>query len=95
MTMVKLLLGGTVLVLLSGNTTSSEIQSVTLKIEDMTCASCPLTVKQALKKVSGVTEVHVDFKTKLAQVKFDPDKTQPEQLARVVTQIGYPTAVKK
>lgn len=95
MTMVKLLLGGTVLVLLSGNTTSSEIQSVTLKIEDMTCASCPLTVKQALKKVSGVTEVHVDFKTKFAQVKFDPDKTQPEQLARVVTQIGYPTAVKK
>ena len=95
MTIVKLLLGGTVLVLLSGNTTSSEIQSVTLKIEDMTCASCPLTVKQALKKVSGVTEVHVDFKTKLAQVKFDPDKTQPEQLARVVTQIGYPTAVKK
>ena len=93
--MVKLLLGGTVLVLLSGNTTSSEIQSVTLKIEDMTCASCPLTVKQALKKVSGVTEVHVDFKTKFAQVKFDPDKTQPEQLARVVTQIGYPTAVKK
>lgn len=95
MTIVKLLLGGTVLALLSGNTTSSEIQSVTLKIEDMTCASCPLTVKQALKKVSGVTEVHVDFKTKLAQVKFDPDKTQPEQLARVVTQIGYPTAVKK
>jgi mercuric ion binding protein len=95
MTILKLLLGGTIFALLSGNTIGGEIQSATLKIEDMTCASCPLTVKQALKKVSGVTEVHIDFKTKFAQVKFDPDKTQPDQLAKAITQIGYPTTVKK
>jgi mercuric ion binding protein len=95
MTIVKLLLGGTVLALLSGNTMGGEIQSVTHKIEDMTCASCPLTVKQVLKKVLGVTEVHVDFKTRFAKVKFDPDQTEPEQLAKVVTQIGYPTTIRK
>ena len=61
----------------------------------MTCASCPLTVKLALKKVSGVNNVSVDYKAHSAEIKFDPDKTGPDQLAKVVTDIGYPTTVKK
>ena len=32
-------------------------QSVTLSIPDMSCASCPITVKAALSKVSGVASV--------------------------------------
>ena len=91
----KFLLTGAFVALLSTNSFAGESQSVTLDVKDMTCASCPLTVKQALKKVSGVTEVHVDFKAQSAQVKFDPEKTQPDQLAKVVTDIGYPTSVKK
>ena len=95
MTKLKLLFAAAFVATLSSNTLAGPIQSVTLNVKDMTCASCPLTVKQALKKVSGVTEVHVDYKTQSAQVNFDPDKTQPDQLAKMVSDIGYPTTVKK
>ena len=74
---------------------AAEIVSATLEVKGMTCASCPLTVKQLLKKQPGVTEASVDYKLQIAQVKFDPDKTQPERLAKAVTDIGFPTNVKK
>ena len=74
---------------------AAEIVSATLEVNGMTCASCPLTVKQLLKKQPGVTEASVDYKLQIAQIKFDPDKTQPERLAKAVTDIGFPTNVKK
>ena len=74
---------------------AADIISATLEVKGMTCASCPLTVKQLLKKQPGVTEASVDYKLQIAQIKFDPDKTQPERLAKAVTDIGFPTTVKK
>lgn len=95
MTRTKLLLAAAIAALFSSFALSAETQSATLAVEGMTCAGCPITVKRLLKKVPGVSEVTVDAKTHLAQVKFDPDKTQPDQLAKAVTEIGYPTTVKK
>ncbi|MBL0123625.1 MAG: cation transporter [Betaproteobacteria bacterium] len=95
MTRRKLLLATAITVLFSNFVLAAEPQSATLAVEGMTCAGCPITVKRLLKKVPGVSEVSVDAKTHLAQVKFDPDKTQPDQLAKAVTDIGYPTTVKK
>ncbi len=95
MTRSKLLLAAALVALLPNLSSASPPQSATLVVEGMTCAGCPITVKRLLKKTPGVTEVSVDAKTHLAQVKFDPDKTQPDQLAKAVTEIGYPTTVKK
>ena len=74
---------------------AAEIASATLEVNGMNCASCPLTVKQLLKKQPGVTEAGVDYKLQIAQVKFDSDKTQPERLAEAVSDIGFPTTLKK
>ena len=74
---------------------AAETVSATLEVKGMTCASCPLTVKQLLKKQPGVTEASVDYKLQIARIAFDPDKTQPERLAKAVTDIGFPTTVKK
>ena len=95
MTKLKLLLASVTLALLSHAAMAIDSRSATLEIKGMTCASCPLTVKQLLKKQPGVTEASVDYKLQIAQVKFDPDKTQPERLAKAVTDIGFPTNVKK
>ena len=81
--------------ILSPAALAADIGSATLEVKGMTCASCPLTVKQLLKKQPGVTEASVDYKLQIAQIKFDPDKTQPERLAKAVTDIGFPTTVKK
>lgn len=74
---------------------AAESQSATLMVEGMTCATCPITVKKLLTKTPGVTTASVNIDTQLAQVTFDPDKTNAEKLAKVVTEIGFPTKVKK
>ena len=95
MTKLKLLLASVTLALLSHAAMAIDSRSATLEIKGMTCASCPLTVKQLLKNQPGVSETSVDYKSQSAQVKFDPDKTQPEQLAKAISAIGFPTTVKK
>jgi mercuric ion binding protein len=60
----------------------------------MTCAACPITVKTALKRVPGVSGVKVDYKTGIAEVNYDPNKTSADELAKAVTTVGYPTTVK-
>lgn len=70
------------------------INTVTLGVQGMTCAACPITVKTALKRVPGVSDVKVDHKTGIAEVSYDPTKTSPDELAKAVTTVGYPTIVK-
>ena len=95
MTKFKFVVAGTCAAILSIAAIAGDLQSTTLNIQGMNCASCPLTVKQLLKKVPGVSDISVDYKTHSAEIKFDPDKTRPGQLAKAVTDIGYPTTVKK
>ena len=37
------------------------LQTVTLSVPGMTCAACPITVKAALNKVDGVSQVDVSY----------------------------------
>src|SRR3546814_14329843 len=55
-------------------------KTVTLDVQNMTCGLCPITVKKSLEKVSGVSDVQVNFDQKTATVTYDPDKAQPGAL---------------
>lgn len=68
-------------------------QTVTLAVSKMTCAACPITVKQALSRVPGVTEVSVSFETKQATVVFDDSRTAVAALTQATTDAGYPSTV--
>jgi mercuric ion binding protein len=82
------------LVLSPGIFAADAINTVTLGVQGMTCAACPITVKTALKRVPGVSDVKVDYKTGIAEVNYDPNKTSADELAKAVTTVGYPTTVK-
>ena len=92
---LQLIFASVCVALLSTSAVAAETRSATLAIGGMDCASCPITIKQVLKKEPGVSEVSIDLKLRVAMVKFDPDKTQPEKLAKAVSEYGYPTTVKK
>jgi mercuric ion binding protein len=68
------------------------LQTVTLDVQNMTCAVCPITVKKALERVSGVTEVKVDFDKKTATLSFDPDKASLAALTEATANAGYPSS---
>jgi len=70
-------------------------ETVTLDVQNMTCQLCPITVKKALEKVSGVSGVTVDFDRKMAVVTFDPEQTGTQALIQATTNAGYPSTLRK
>ena len=73
--------------------TQNSSQSVTLDMQNMTCAMCKITIRKALQGVDGVHSAKVDYDNKTAIVTFDPQKTNIESLIKTTTNVGYPSTV--
>ncbi|ERS81939.1 mercury resistance system periplasmic binding protein MerP [Halomonas sp. G15] len=71
------------------------LQTVTLSVPGMTCAACPITVKAALNKVDGVSQIDVSYPDREAVVTFDDAKTTVEALLQATANVGYPSTVKE
>lgn len=65
-------------------------QTTTLKVPGMTCPVCPITVKKALQKVSGVSNIAVNFDQKEVAVTFDDAKTNEAALMKATSEVGFP-----
>ena len=70
-------------------------QTVTLAVPGMTCAACPITVKQAISKVDGVNKVNVSFDMREAVVTFNDAKTSVLKLTQATENAGYPSSGKR
>jgi mercuric ion binding protein len=70
--------------------TATAQKQTTFAIENMTCATCPITVKKAMEGVAGVTAVTVDFAAKTARATYDPRRTNAAAIAAASTNAGYP-----
>ncbi len=73
----------------------SATRTVTLSVPGMTCAACPLTVKQALSRIGGVIKTDVSFDKREAVVTFDDARTSVQQLTKATEDAGYPSGVKR
>lgn len=60
----------------------------------VTCAACPITVKHALSKITGVEKADVRFEQREAIVTFDDGKTNVQALTKATADAGYPSSVK-
>lgn len=63
--------------------------SVSLKIEGMTCASCAMNVEKVLRKLDGVESVSVSVSLGKAHVEYNAPLVSPEQMKAAVDGIGY------
>jgi mercuric ion binding protein len=72
----------------------AEMKTVTLSVPGMNCDLCPITIKKAVSRVSGVAHVEASFPKKEATVTFDDSKTTVEALTRATANAGYPSSVK-
>lgn len=89
-------LGGTLAT--SAVTLAGELKTVTLSVDEMTCNMCPYTVKKALRKVQGVSEVSAKYEgdgVGWAKVTYDPSKVKVEDLTFATEQAGYPSRLKQ
>jgi mercuric ion binding protein len=68
--------------------------TVRLHISKMTCGSCPITARLALKKIPGVLAATVTLDDSLGVVRYDPRKVAPAEIAIQLTrQTGYPARI--
>ena len=68
---------------------ASRMNRVVIPVEGMTCATCEVGVRYALKSVNGVESARVNAATKTAIVDYDPTKTNPEKLVTAINSTGY------
>lgn len=80
---------------LSASVAVAAERTVTLAVENMTCALCPITVRTAIERVPGVRDVQVDFETKAAVVVFDDAEATVQDIAEASRQAGYPATVEE
>jgi copper chaperone CopZ len=63
---------------------------VRFHISGMTCGSCPVTARTALKKLPGVFSATVTLDDSLGVVRYDPRKVTPANIAAHLTRLtGY------
>lgn len=61
----------------------------------MTCAGCSNHISTALKAVDGVIEQSVEYPGDLATITYDPVKTSPETIIKVIEKTGYKAEISK
>ncbi|ADE14806.1 mercuric transport protein periplasmic component [Nitrosococcus halophilus Nc 4] len=70
-------------------------KTVTLEVENMTCALCPVTVRKALEALDGVQKVEISLANKTARVTFEDEKTTLSALTAATTHAGYPSRLSR
>ena len=63
--------------------------TVSFRVVGMTCASCQVTVRTALKKIDGVENARVSASECRATVDYEASKVTPAQLVDAVNKLGY------
>ena len=61
----------------------------TLKLRGMSCASCANNIEEAIRSVPGVSECTVNFGAEQATVKYDPQKVRIEKIQDAIDEAGY------
>jgi periplasmic mercuric ion binding protein len=74
---------------------AAEPRTVQLDVQKMFCATCPITVRLALRKVAGVIDAKVTLEPPVATVTYDDSKTSPVELTRATENAGFPSIVRK
>lgn len=69
---------------------AAQVRVAKFAIANMTCATCPITVKKAMQGVAGVQSVKVDFAAKSATVAFDATRANVAEIAAASTNAGFP-----
>jgi copper chaperone len=68
------------------------METITLKVNGMTCDGCVRSVTKALKAVPGVGDVEVSLAKAEAQIAYAPREVSIERLKAAIDDAGYEAA---
>jgi P-type Cu+ transporter len=65
------------------------MDTATLRLRGMSCASCANSIEDAIRSVPGVSECSINFGVEQASITYDPQQTDLETIQNAVTAAGY------
>lgn len=68
---------------------ASAAAALSLPVRGMTCAACSARLERVLGKVPGVAAASVSLPSERADIRFDPARVRPEDLAEAVGRAGF------
>jgi len=71
------------------------MDTTTLKLRGMSCASCASSIEQAIRSVPGVMECSVNFGAEQASIVYDPQRTDLEEIQNAVSDAGYSSSLQE
>ena len=80
--------------LAAGPAAAAGPETVLLDVAGMSCSLCEITAKKALERVPGVVAAKAYSDLKRAEVKYDPAKVAPSELAAVLSRSGFAATVR-
>lgn len=65
------------------------MKKIKLKIKDMHCTSCALTIDMDLEDLDGVKKAQTNYGKGETEVEFDEDKVKTDQILESIKKSGY------
>jgi copper chaperone len=65
------------------------METVTLKVEGMSCGGCVSSVTKALEPIEGVSKVDVTLEPGEATIEFDPAKANQDAFRAAIEDAGF------
>ncbi|MBH8577811.1 heavy metal translocating P-type ATPase [Nostocaceae cyanobacterium CENA369] len=69
------------------------METLTLKLRGMSCASCANNVEQAIRSVSGVIDCNVNFGAEQTTINYDQRRTNLEKIQAAIDAAGYSSSL--
>jgi len=68
------------------------MNTITLKVQGMTCGGCVASVTRVVKAIPGVADARVRLDAASAEVDFDPGRTDAAAIRSAIEGAGYGAA---
>jgi Cu+-exporting ATPase len=72
---------------------AQEQATASFAVDRMHCDGCADRIRTTLGKAPGVLHVEVKLADRRVQVLYDAARITPEQIARIMTDLGYPARI--
>jgi len=75
--------------------TLAETKNACFNVEGMTCVTCTVTTKAAVKKLNGIKDIQVSLDEKSAVIKYDDALTSSDEIKKKIDSVGYKATSKQ
>ncbi len=68
---------------------SARTGALKMRVEGMDCGACALKIENALERMPGVTDIHMNYSTETLSLRLDEDRTPRERVDGRIRALGY------